>query len=178
MQQALWKYADMARSIKKTAREHAQHGSILVEAVIAAAITLTTLMGAITTFSYLYRSAISNTANTQAAFLEEEGLEAVRILRDNGWTTNIASQTSGANVYLYWNGTTWTATSTNTFISGVFERKVIFADIYRDGNKNIVLSGGTLDTNTKKVTVFVSWSARGATTTRSLSTYLANVFNN
>lgn len=168
---------NMARRIKKH-EKRAERGSVLIEAVIAAAIVLAVLMGVITAFSRLYRSAISNTANLQAAFLEEEGLEAVRILRDNGWAANIAPQTSGARVYLYFNGTTWTATSSNIYIDGVFERAVVFADVRRDGDQNIVPSGGTVDANTKKVTVSVSWSARGATTTRSLSTYLANVFNN
>ncbi len=151
---------------------------MLIEGVVAAGITLMTLVGAITAFSYLYRSAVNNMAYIQAAFLGEEGLEAARIIRDNGWTANIASLTPGAGLYLYFDGATWKATSTPAFIDQTFERKVVFDDVYRDGDQNIVSSGGTLDANIKKVTVFVAWSARGATTTRSLSTYLANVFRN
>ncbi len=168
----------MARPKEKRMRKNTRRGSILIEGVVAAGLTLTVIMGAITSFSYLYRLAINNTANTQAAFLEEEGLEVARILRDNGWAANIASQASGARVYLYFNGTTWIATSTKMYIDNTFERAIIFADVYRDSNKVIVSSDGTLDPQTKKVTASVAWSARGVTTTRSLSTYLANVFNN
>ncbi len=168
----------MAQLTKESIRINTRRGSILIEGVVAAGLALTVIMGAIASFSYLYRLAINNTASTQAAFLEEEGLEAARILRDNGWAANIASQTSGAKVYLHFNGTTWVATSTNIYIDRTFERTIIFADVYRDGNKVIVSSGGTIDPQTKKVTASVAWSARGVTTTRSLSTYLANVFNN
>lgn len=168
---------NMTRHTTKHVWLHAQRGSVLIEAIVAAAIILVVLMGVISAFSYVYRSAINNTAIVQAAFLEEEGLEAVRILRDNGWAANIASQTSDVHVYLYFDGSTWTATSSNIFIDHTFERYVVFGDVYRDANKNIV-SSGTLDPAIKKVTTYVSWSTRGATTTRSLSTYLANVFNN
>ncbi len=162
---------------QKTTRD-AHRGSVLVEAVVAAGITLMILMGAITAFSFLYRRAINNMAYIQAAFLGEEGLEAARILRDSGWNTNIASQTPGVGVYLYFDGATWKATSTKTFIDQTFERVVVFDNVYRDSNQNIVSSGGTLDTDIKKVTASVSWSTRGATTTRVLSMYLANVFKN
>ena len=152
-------------------------GFALVEAVVASAIALVVITGIIGTFSYTYRAAINNRQSVQAAFVEEEGLEAVRVLRDNGWTTNIASQTPSATAYLAFTNGEWGLTTTNTFIDEMFERKVVFSNVYRDTNKNIVASGGTLDPNIRLVTVSVSWSSRGATTTRSLSTYLANVFN-
>ncbi len=147
---------------------------MLIEAVIGIGIALLTLVGSLSAFSYLYRAATANTAHIQAAFLAEEGLEAARIIRDNGWST-IAAQTSGATTYLYFNGTTWISTSTDYYI-GAFERSVVFTNVYRDGSLNIA-QAGTLDSNTKKVEVFVSWSNRGVTTTRSIATYLANVFD-
>lgn len=148
---------------------------MLIEAVVATGIALVILVGTTTGFTYLYRAAIANTAKVQAAFLAEEGLEAARIIRDNAWST-IASQTSGSTTRLYFNGTSWISTSTNTYIDNTFERAVVFTDVYRDANKDIV-SSGTLDANTKRVDVIISWRDHGATTSLSLSTYLANVFN-
>lgn len=40
---------------------------------------------------------------------------------------------------------------------GIFTRKIIFENVLRDTNDNIVESGGINDPDTKKVTVTVSW---------------------
>lgn len=153
-------------------------GFVLVEAVIAAAVVATVLASVVGALLLTLRSSLADTSKTQSSFLAEEGLEALRIMRDDSWNTNIASHTSGVKFYLTFDGTTWRATNTNIFIDKKFERSVVFSDVYRDSNQDIVSSGGTLDSNTKKVTVSVSWSDINATTTRSLSTYLTNVFNN
>lgn len=153
-------------------------GFTMVEAVVTIAISVGVLLSAIGAFTLTMHSALTNTARVQAAFLEEEGLEAVRILRDNSWSTNIAPQSNATPTYLAYNGTTWVATSTNTYVDGAFERKVQFGSVSRDVNQNIVASGGTVDTNIRKVTVTVSWRQGTATSTHSLSTYLTNVLNN
>lgn len=153
-------------------------GSVLIEAIVGSAVCLTVLLGVLGTFGAVSKMSRANTAGVQAAYLEEEALEAVRILRDTSWIANIASQTPGASFYLTFDGSTWKATTTNAYIANSFERRVVIDNVSRDGAQNIVISGGTLDPKTKKVTVFVSWSTRGVTTTRSLSTYLTNIFNN
>jgi len=155
-----------------------QAGFTIVEAIVAAAICLGVVLGIAGAFSLTLRSSLGNSARLQAAFLEEEGLEAARILRDSGWTSNIASHAAGTPFYLTFDGTTWKATTTNAYIGATFERTIVIDNIYRDGSKNIVQSGGTLDANTKKVTVTVSYRQGSATTSRSLSTYLTNIFNN
>ncbi len=75
------------------------------------------------------------------------------------------------------NGSLWQASTTNTYV-GNFERRVTFAAVYRDTNSDIVSSGGTLDSGARFVTSSVSWSVRGATTTRSVSTYLTDIYGN
>jgi len=153
-------------------------GFALIEALVASAVIALVLAGVVAALLLTLRSALGNTASVQSAFLAQEGIEALRILRDNGWSANIASHPSGVNFYLVFDGTTWQATTTNRSIDGTFERSAALADVYRNGNEDIVQSGGTLDPNTKKVTVSVSWREGGATTTRSLSAYLTNMFNN
>lgn len=123
-------------------------------------------------------SSLDNTSKIQAAYLAEEGLEAVRLMRDQSWDNNIATVPTGNEFYLYYDGTGWSATSTSLLIDGYFERVVVLRDVRRDNSQRIVDSGGSVDPNIKKVTVSVSWNSRGATTTRAISTYLANVFNN
>jgi Tfp pilus assembly protein PilV len=150
----------------------------MVEAVIAISILAVILTALGTVSTKILSSSLDNTAKIQAAYLSEEGLEATRLLRDQSWSTNIAPIVSGSGFYLYFNGTSWSATSTNTLIDSTFERRVILTEVRRDSSQRIVSSGGSIDPNIKKVTVNVSWNIRGATTTRSVSTYLANVFNN
>ena len=167
-----------SNNMRDHGHRYVRSGSILVEALVAAALCLAVVVGVISAFTFTLKSALANTAKVQATFLENEGLEAVRILRDNGWTTNVASQTSGTPFYLFWDGTTWVATSTNIYIDKIFERTVVLQNVNRDGSKNIVSSGGTLVANTRKVTISVSWRFGNATSTQSLSNYLTNIFNN
>lgn len=162
----------------KNVKLKTNHGFVLVEALVAAAILSLVLASGIGAFLLSVRASLENGAEMQSAFLADEGLEAVRVLRDSGWGGNIASHASGSVLYLAFETGAWHATSTNLYVDNTFERRVTFSDVYRDGNQDIVTSGGTLDDNTKKVTVSVSWLASGGTTTRSLSMYLTNLFNN
>jgi Tfp pilus assembly protein PilV len=155
-----------------------KRGFSMIEALIASSICLMVFLGVAIAFRMTVKAAFNNTARLQAAYLEEEGQEAVRILRDNGWTTNIASHSSGTTFYLTWDGSTWNATSTKTYVDSFFERSVVLNDVYRNSSQDIVTNGGTLDPKTKKATVSVLWRENGATTTRSLATYLTNIFNN
>jgi hypothetical protein len=153
-------------------------GSLLVEAVITVSIFLVVIIALFGSFSILLRGSLANIDKIQATYLEEEAMEAMRILRDNGWTANIASHTSGSTFYLYFNGTTWVATSSVEIIGDLFQRSIAISSVNRDSSQNIVASGGTLDNNTKLVTAQVSWVTQGTTSTSTLSTYITNVFNN
>lgn len=146
-----------------------------LEIVIGSAIISSVFLGLFTVASSALRSLNMNQSETKAVFLIEEGVEAVKILRDNSWT-NISNLTAGTNYYYNFNGTTWESTLTNTFVDSKFERKFVLADVYRDANDDIVTSGGALDTGTTKLTVTVSWPSRGTTVTKSVSTYITNLF--
>src|SRR5688572_11656630 len=64
---------------------------------------------------------------TQALSLAQEGLEAVRNIRDQGWSENIASLASGTTYYLSLAGSAWTLTTTNPGPeSGLFTRTITF----------------------------------------------------
>lgn len=112
----------------------------------------------------------------QAGFLLEEGAEAVRIVRDNGWA-NVSSLTLGTNYYPTFSGGTWTLSATANTV-GIFTRRVTLASVNRDNStSDIVSSGGTLDTGTKLVTVTVSWPEGGTTITKTLQFYIMDIFS-
>lgn len=148
----------------------------LIEIVVGSAIFALSILG----ISSYYQQALQVSQKTgkfvQAGFLLEEGMEIAKYFRDGSWS-NISNLTDGTTYYLSWNGTSWATSTTNTFVDGTFERTLVMNNVNRDSNDDVVSSGGTLDAGTKKVTISVSWNERGATTTKTISTYLTNFFN-
>lgn len=149
----------------------------LSEIVIGLAVITLFLFGVLAVARLSSRLSEENGNNIKAAFLLEEGMEALKILRDAGWQQNIASLAVLGDYYFSFNNGQWQATSSNVFIDGLFERKLRLENIYRDAQDRIADSGA-LDPNTKKASLSVSWRSRGATTTKTISTYLTNLFNN
>ncbi|MEK7535474.1 MAG: prepilin-type N-terminal cleavage/methylation domain-containing protein [Patescibacteria group bacterium] len=116
--------------------------------------------------------------NLQADYLLEEGVEALRSIRDQNWATYI-TPLSGTN-YLVFEAspiTRWTTTSTPEIIDSFFNRGFVISDVYRDSSSDDIADSGTFDPDTKKFVVSVDWQGRNGTTTRSVSTYLTNYFN-
>lgn len=164
--------------LSEAARSKSGKGFALLEALIATALLAVVLAGAIGALLITSQTGTGNGARIEATYLADEGIEAVRLMRDSGWDTNIAGlPTDGTAFYLEWDGSTWIATDTNTYIDGVFERSVVLSNVYRDGSQKIAASGD-LDSNARKVTVTVSWREGDATSTRSLSAYITDLFNN
>ena len=153
----------------------------LLEIVIASAIVSITLFSLSFVFVLSGRLEAQSIGKVRANFLAEEGLEAMRFLRDKGWGANLAPLAAGTNYYLSFATSTadWSVgTAYPGFIDGLFHRRITVEAVNRDGSDDIVTSGGALDPNTKKINIEVSWYGQGATTTATLSTYLSDVFNN
>ena len=155
-------------------------GMSLVEVIVGAAIIGTAMVTIVGVFGGLSKLSYRNTARIQAAMLSEEGIEAIKTMRDAGWSAKISPlNTSGNTVYrLYWTGTAWTSTTTSSKIDNTFERTFMVYTVERDASFNVVSSGGTTDTNSRKVVVTVSWQDDGAIVTKSLEDYIFNTFNN
>ena len=136
----------------------------------------------IVSIALYYRKALEvsqeTTHHIQAGFLLEEGIEAVKSLRDDGWTSNIIPLNAGTAYYLTWNGSKWAATTTSAQIENTFWRTATFSTVSRDGNDDIVASGGVNDPGTRKVRIDVTWDKKTASTTESIETYITNLFNN
>ncbi|MSR71569.1 MAG: hypothetical protein EXS50_02805 [Candidatus Taylorbacteria bacterium] len=152
-------------------------GIALIEIVIGLTIISTALVIILSNYKSHLTAAINNTSTVKATFLTEETFEAIRFLRDYSWSQNIVSLTENTEYYLYWNGSMWAGTNVPQNIDG-FIRFFKLLPVYRDNFDRITDSGGTLDVNTKKVEVTLSWSVGSATTTKIFSTYITNLFNN
>ncbi len=155
-------------------------GFTMLEILIGTSIITASFLGVLTVFGNLTKSSRLMVELSQATLLLEEGVEAGRIFRDTDWI-NLGNWSVGTNYYLTWTGATWATTTANTFIDGKFERKISLANVNRDNTtKDIVLpagGSGTLDADTKLLTVSVAWRSNNATTTKTLSAYLTNLFN-
>lgn len=153
-------------------------GFSLVEVLIASAIislTAIALMSAATKGIELSSRALRQ---VQASQLVEEGVEAVKSIRDTNWDT-ISTLTPDINYYLSFdtNTNTWSlGTIQIDKIDGIFTRVVVFSDVNRDVNDDITETG-TLDTGTKKANVIVTWPSSGGVNSKNLNFYLANIFN-
>lgn len=114
-----------------------------------------------------------------ADFLLEEGIEAVRSMRDRGWTANITplSGTSSLAFSIATSSPRWSSTSTQEVIDHKYWRNFNVSSVSRDATTKDIVSSGPADDNTKKITVTVSWLGVQGTTTKSISTYITNYFN-
>jgi hypothetical protein len=119
---------------------------------------------------------LQNTDKVQATFLLDEGVEAIKTMRSYSWSS-VASSTVNTNYYLTWQSNRWQATTTASSIDAKFVRKFTVDNVYRDPTTlNIVTTGGTLNTDSKIVNMSVSWNYKGATSTKTTSFYIFNLY--
>lgn len=160
-------------------KQNNKKGFSLIEVLIACAIisvSIFALMSASTKGIELSKQALRQ---TQVSLLLEEGVEAVKSIRDDSWA-NISSLTLNTNYYLTFNtgSSKWSlGTVATADIDSLFTRTIVFSAVNRDSNDDIATSG-TLDPRTKKVSVVVSWPVSGGTTsTKNLDFYISDIFN-
>jgi Tfp pilus assembly protein PilV len=154
-------------------KQNKQAGFLLVEVLIVSAIMTVAALAIIAVAQKSIYVARESLHITQANFLLEEGAEAVRVLRDSGWS-NISALNAGTDYYPTYSGTWTLSASPNTV--GNFTRKVTLTSVNRDATTQDIAISGANDTGSRLVTVTVSWTEGGATVTKTLSYYLMNIF--
>jgi hypothetical protein len=110
--------------------------------------------------------------STQASALAEEGIGAVRAIRDRAWNENTFS-TSSVSV----SGSRWIFDGENTTETiGQFTRTISYDNVCRDASNDITTCPGNYtDVHTKLVTSEVSWTIRpGVTNSVTRTAYLSN----
>lgn len=165
---------------KNTHHNATASGFTLVEIVIGIGMLTIFFLANSMYYQQVLEVSEQTTKHIQSGFLIEEGIEAVKLLRDRGWTPYIASLTTGTTYYLSWNGAMWVSTLTPQLIENTFTRSFVISSVERDVNDDIVSTGGVVDPNTRKVVVSVSWTPKNgaATSTKFAETYIMNLFNN
>lgn len=149
----------------------------LIEIIIGSAIMSVGMLMVVSSYTFYVRYALSNQYNIQVAYILEEGVESMRFLRDTSWSKNIGVLSTTTPYYLAFTGGYWATSTTPQYVDGKFLRSIAVSDVKRDANDKIA-SSGTYDPATKLVTVNVSFADRGATTTKTLSAYITDLYAN
>lgn len=161
----------------KLTKLKAEDGVGLIEIVIAVFIISVSLFAVIQLSVFALKATADRNDKAKAAVFAQEGMEAVRNIRDGSWTNNIATLTFGATYYLTTSGSQWALTLTNPgVLDGKFTRTIVLDNVSRDINSNIVTAGGTNDAATKKATVTVSWGSPAKNI--QLVAYVMNILKN
>lgn len=163
---------------KKPAR-----GFGIIEVLVGSAIISIALFALADVVRLSHRAVSGSLDKTQARFLAQEGLEVVRIARDQSYSQNINPALDGVLYYLSFSTTTslWSLSAApQPLIDGMYDRTLSFSSVWRNGSDDDITAstspGGVLDPGTKEVVATIAWNGGQATT--SLSTYVTNLFNN
>jgi len=148
-----------------------------VELVVAIGILTAFVVSIAVSYSLLLRLAFANVSNIKATLLAEETIEVVRYLKTVNWDANIDPLNTDQDYFIrFVNATNWEITGEYNLVDGIFERKFVLEEIRRNSSGVIVDSGGSLDPDTNKITVYVSWPKdNGATTTKTMATYISKL---
>lgn len=154
-------------------------GQSLIELLIAIALAVVIIVGAMRLLQFLIRVNAYDPVIQAGALLAHDGIQSVVATAQGSWTA-IASTTADARYHL--------ATSTNGFVvvSGdelkivnaiAYTRYFTIHSVMRDGMDGIVASGGVDDSSTKKIAVTVSWSYQGKPYSAMLEQYVTRTRN-
>ncbi|OGH87381.1 MAG: hypothetical protein A2206_00050 [Candidatus Magasanikbacteria bacterium RIFOXYA1_FULL_40_8] len=153
-------------------------GFSMVEIIIAIAIALFFFSSIYGIISFSNKIMHEGLRKTEAIQFAQEGIEIVRTIKNNNWTDDIATLTSGVAYYPVIVDGRWTLTAVaQPAINGVFTRTITIYSVNRDVNDDIA-EAGTDDPKTKRIVASVSWLERGNNEAVSLQAYLTNFLNN
>ena len=154
-------------------------GFSLVEILIGVSIISVSLMLIVNLETGISKIGFGSTSRVQAGMLAEEGVTAIRDMRNYSWQ-KINVLNNGISYRIYWDQTDkmWKATTSIILIDNKFDRTITFSAVNRDVTTfDIVSNGGVVDYGTRKFVVDVSWQDDKGTSTRSLTSYIYNIFN-
>jgi type II secretory pathway pseudopilin PulG len=129
------------------------HGQALVELVLAMGIAAIIFPALLAGFMTSREGKTQQGLRMQAVALLKQTEQAVRSVKDSGWTTFAVNGTYHTTL----SGNTWALAANSAVVNG-FTQEVVISDVNRNNNGDIVMSGGTLDPMTKRVVMTISWS--------------------
>ena len=137
-------------SIKTTRRT--PKGFSLIEIVISVALFMIIASGLAVLAIGGPLNSLENQKRTQADAFLTESWEAVKSIRNQDWAL-ITNGTHGLSSL----SSKWLFSGSSDSYAGI-TRQITVEDVQRDDSGNIVVSGGTVDLDTKKITIDLSWS--------------------
>lgn len=127
-------------------------GQSLVEIIIVMAMSIVILPALLTGLVSSRQGKAQQAQRTQAVYLLNETVDAIRSVREKGW----AFFSTNGIFYPAISGIGWVLTPGSSVSAG-FTRQVAIGDVSRDANGAIVSSGGAIDPSSKKVDVSIFW---------------------
>ena len=145
-----------------------KQGQSLVEAVVTIGVVLLLVSGLVVATTSTLRFNTQTKARTQALSYAKEGLEIIRMLRDNGWSSIPVANDS----YCLTKGQTTLDLSSlppcEKSIDAMFSRTISFS------NESDIGKSCQSSSQCRKVTVVVAWNESQGERSVTLSTYLTN----
>ncbi|HSW96877.1 MAG TPA: hypothetical protein VLF89_03550 [Candidatus Saccharimonadales bacterium] len=133
---------------------HAEKGFSVLEIILAAALFMIFSIGMVSVVLQGFDANRLGSEETIANQYASEGIEAVRSIKNQGFSNIVNSAGTGV---VRSGSSVWAFSGTNNTF-GKYTRVITVTDTQRDSSGNIVASGGTVDPNTKTVTATVSWN--------------------
>jgi type II secretory pathway pseudopilin PulG len=151
----------------------------LIEAIVVISIISTSFAAVLGSAVFFLRGGLFAVDQVQALFLLDESAEAVRFMRDQGFTTNITPLVGIGPQYLTVSGSGWSATTTNTTLLGKFSRTIEITEVYRRNSDDVIVpvSSGdpkTLDAGTVRLEITIDWGGKSVSNT----TYVSDLYEN
>ncbi len=144
-------------------------GQSVIEVIIAVAIFVILASGSVTVILGSFLSSRQGSEETQASFYAQEGLDAVKSIRDQSWEFLVDGDHG-----LSFAGGKWVFNGTSEVL-GKYTRKITISPVNRSVGGDIAPTGGTLDPNTKKAVALVTWNFTPIKTSSvEMSSYLTN----
>lgn len=158
--------------------EDRERGISLIEIIVVIFVATVLLFSISQVAALSFRISSEKKLEYRAVLYLNEGLEAVRAMRDESWTAKIAPLAASANYYFVPTANSWTLSTTDPGkVDGVFMRTVVFQPVYRDA-ADAIASTGTLDPDTERFSVTLSWDVANQTRTISADAYITNYLKN
>ena len=151
----------------------------LVEVIVVVSIASVAFAALLSSAVFFLRGGLSSADRAQALYLLEEGVEAMRFMRDQGYTVNIAPNVNTGTFYLAPTTGGFEATSTAQTDLGAFTRTVSLARVFRRNSDNDIVPQSSsdpkaIDPDTALLTVSVTWPEG----TISTQTYITDLYDN
>ena len=149
-----------------------QAGQSLIEILLVIGLSAVILPALLTGLVSSREGKAQQAQRTQAIYLLNETVDAVRSVREKGWTGFAVNGTFHPAI----SGSNWTLFPGSTVSAGLTQQ-VTISNLNRDSNGAIAASGGSLDPSSKKVDISISWG-QSYISTVSASLYITRYLDN